>query len=156
MPGVERSEPPELWISGGSLALDPGHPGADGANLELLNALERSVTAEFRGLCPPLITTFGARGYFDEKRTREHVDSVIAGGVDGLPVYSLSSTDDRLISSQRSVGNDSSQPGSKPQRVDIRWRFAHAVGQMLNAPGTMESCSAFRCGLPPGSLGRCS
>ena len=37
VPGVERSEPPELRISGGSLALDPGHPRSDGANLELLN-----------------------------------------------------------------------------------------------------------------------
>ena len=35
--GVERSEPPEARISGGSLALDPGHPKSDHPNLELLS-----------------------------------------------------------------------------------------------------------------------
>jgi len=37
VPGFERSEPPELRISGGSLSLNPGRPGSDGAKLELLN-----------------------------------------------------------------------------------------------------------------------
>ena len=36
MAGVERSEPPGPGVSGGSLALDPGHPKSDQPNLELL------------------------------------------------------------------------------------------------------------------------
>jgi hypothetical protein len=35
--GVERSEPPDPGLSGGSLALDPGHPNSSRPNLELLN-----------------------------------------------------------------------------------------------------------------------
>jgi len=38
--GVERSEPPDPRLSGGSLALDPGHPRSKRPNLELLNELE--------------------------------------------------------------------------------------------------------------------
>lgn len=38
----------------------------------------------FRGLYPPLITTFDRDGQFDEGRMREHVDFVIEGGADGL------------------------------------------------------------------------
>ena len=34
--GVERSEPPDRRVSGGSLTLDPGHPKPDHPNLELL------------------------------------------------------------------------------------------------------------------------
>ena len=35
--GVERSEPPDRRISGGSLTLDPGHPKPEHPNLELLS-----------------------------------------------------------------------------------------------------------------------
>lgn len=38
----------------------------------------------FRGLYPPLITTFDQDGEFDEGRMREHVDFMIEGGADGL------------------------------------------------------------------------
>lgn len=38
----------------------------------------------FRGLFPPLITTFDESGRFDEQRMRSHVDFVIEGGADGL------------------------------------------------------------------------
>jgi len=41
--GVERSEPPDPRHSGGSLALDPGHPKADQPNLELLKLEPSSV-----------------------------------------------------------------------------------------------------------------
>ncbi|HSW00253.1 MAG TPA: dihydrodipicolinate synthase family protein [Sedimentisphaerales bacterium] len=38
----------------------------------------------FRGLFPPMITPFNEKLHLDEKRMREHVDFLIAGGVDGL------------------------------------------------------------------------
>lgn len=38
----------------------------------------------FRGMFPPLITTFDADGNFDERRMRDHVDFMIEGGSDGL------------------------------------------------------------------------
>ena len=38
----------------------------------------------FRGLFPPLITTFDEQGNLDEARMREHVDFMIEGGSDGL------------------------------------------------------------------------
>jgi 4-hydroxy-tetrahydrodipicolinate synthase len=38
----------------------------------------------FRGLFPPLITTFDDQGNVDDRRMREHVDFMIAGGSDGL------------------------------------------------------------------------
>lgn len=38
----------------------------------------------FRGLFPPMITPFNEKLQLDEKRLREHVDFLIAGGVDGL------------------------------------------------------------------------
>jgi len=38
--GVERSEPPEPPISGGSLVLDPGHPESDQANLGVPSDME--------------------------------------------------------------------------------------------------------------------
>jgi hypothetical protein len=39
--GVERSEPPDPRLSGGSLALDPGRPKSDQPNLELLSLFLR-------------------------------------------------------------------------------------------------------------------
>jgi 4-hydroxy-tetrahydrodipicolinate synthase len=42
----------------------------------------------FRGLYPPLITTFDDDGNFDEPRMRDHVDFMIEGGSDGMCVGS--------------------------------------------------------------------
>lgn len=39
---------------------------------------------EFRGLFPPLITTFDNAGNVDEARMRDHVDFMIDGGSDGM------------------------------------------------------------------------
>src|SRR5690606_27120026 len=38
----------------------------------------------FRGLFPPLITPLDEQGRVDEKGLRDHVDFVIASGVDGM------------------------------------------------------------------------
>jgi 4-hydroxy-tetrahydrodipicolinate synthase len=42
--------------------------------------------AVFRGVFPPLITTFDEQDRFDEQRMRDHVDFMIEGGSDGLCV----------------------------------------------------------------------
>ncbi|MHC4123838.1 MAG: dihydrodipicolinate synthase family protein [Planctomycetota bacterium] len=39
---------------------------------------------KFRGLFPPLITTFAENGNFDQQRMRDHIDFMIEGGVDGM------------------------------------------------------------------------
>ena len=41
---------------------------------------------EFRGVFPPLITTFDEQDNFNEQRMRDHVDFMIEGGSDGLCV----------------------------------------------------------------------
>lgn len=88
----------------------------------------------FRGLYPPLITTFDDDGNFDEPRMRDHVEFMIEGGSDGMCVGS--STGEFMNLSREEWDN---VLGVVKDQVAGRVPLL-AGGAWMSTPHTIERC----------------